>query len=153
MFGIKVAMEALPNIQPVGMMVMTFTIVYRRKALYPLYVFVLLNGLYAGFAMWWIPYLYLWTILWAVTMLLPKNMPKKISAFVYPVVCGLHGLLFGVLYAPAQAIMYGLDFKQMMAWIAAGLPFDAIHAAGNLAMGFLIIPFAKLLKEINRKII
>lgn len=150
MFVSKYMTEALPNIHLLGMLTMTYTIVYRKKALVPIYVFVFLIGLFNGFALWWIPYLYIWTILWGVTMLLPKNMSKKISIFVYAIVCSLHGLCYGTLYAPAQAIMYGLDFKGMVTWIIAGLPWDALHAAGNFAVGLLIAPFAVVLKDFHK---
>ncbi|MBO5397260.1 MAG: hypothetical protein J6A97_10310 [Clostridia bacterium] len=148
MFCSKILMEALPNIHLLGMLTMTYTIVLRKKALIPIYVYVLLNGLYGGFSMWWVPYLYIWTILWAVTMILPKNMPKKAACVVYPAVCGLHGLLFGILYAPAQAVMFGLDFRQMLSWIVAGLPFDALHGVGNLIAGLLIFPVSEFLKKL-----
>lgn len=148
MFCSKILMEALPNIHLLGMLTMTYTIVLRKKALIPIYVYVLLNGLYGGFSMWWVPYLYIWTILWAVTMILPKNMPKKAACVVYPAVCGLHGLLFGILYAPAQAVMFGLDFRQMLSWIVAGLPFDALHGVGNLIAGLLVFPVSEFLKKL-----
>jgi len=148
MFCSKILMEALPNIHLLGMLTMTYTIVLRKKALIPIYVYVLLNGLYGGFSMWWVPYLYIWTILWAVTMILPKNMPKKAACVVYPAVCGLHGLLFGILYAPAQAVMFGLDFEQTIAWITAGLPFDALHGVGNLIAGLLVFPVSEFLKKL-----
>lgn len=148
MFCSKILMEALPNIHLLGMFTMTYTIVLRKKALIPIYVYVLLNGLYGGFSMWWVPYLYIWTILWAVTMILPKNMPKKAACVVYPAVCGLHGFLFGILYSPAQAVMFGLDFEQLIAWITAGLPFDALHGVGNLIAGLLIFPVSEFLKKL-----
>ncbi len=151
MFCSKIIMEALPNIHLLGMLTMCYTLVFRTKALYPIYVYVILNGLYAGFNLWWIPYLYIWTILWGVTMLLPRQMPRKVALVIYPLICGLHGLLFGILYAPAQALMFGLNFKQMLAWIAAGLPFDVIHGIGNLAAGFLILPLTDLLKKLIRR--
>jgi energy-coupling factor transport system substrate-specific component len=78
-------------------------------------------------------------------MLLPRQMPKSVAAVVYPLICGIHGFAFGILYAPAQALMFGLDFKGMLAWIVAGLPFDLIHGAGNFAMGLLILPLSNLL--------
>ncbi len=146
MFVSKIAMEALPNIHLLAVLTVTYTIVFRKKALYPIYVYVLLNGLVSGFNLWWIPYLYIWTILWAVAMLLPKNMNKKIAIPVYMLVCGLHGLLFGVMYAPAQAFMYGLSFKGTIAWIVAGFPFDAIQGAGNFVLGLLILPLTKVIK-------
>lgn len=143
-------MEWAPNIHLLGMLTMAYTLTYRKKALIPIYVYVLLQGAFAGFALWWIPYTYIWTILWGITMILPKNMPAKIAVPVYMGVCALHGLCFGTLYAPAQAIMYGLSWKGMIAWIIAGLPFDAIHAAGNLVVGALILPLSRTLTKLEK---
>ncbi len=152
MYASKEIMAVLPNIHLLGMFTMLLTVVYRARALYPIYVYVFLNGLVYGFPLWWVPYLYVWAVLWGVTMLLPRNMPDKIAAVVYPLVCALHGLAFGTLYAPWQAIAFGLSWEGMIAWIIAGLPFDAIHAAGNLCAGLLILPFSKLLRRLNRTI-
>ncbi|MBQ8408677.1 MAG: hypothetical protein IJY39_07410 [Clostridia bacterium] len=151
MFCSKVVMEFLPNVHLLGMLTITYTLVFRTKALIPIYINVLLVGLYGGFNLWWVPYLYIWTILWGITMLLPKNMPKKIACVVYPVVCSLHGFAYGTLYAPAQALMFGLDFDGMVAWIIAGFPFDVIHGIGNLVAGLLIVPMTALLQRLVKK--
>ena len=148
MFCSKLAMEALPNIHLLGVLTMVYTIVYRYRALIPVYIYVILNGAFAGFNLWWVPYLYIWAILWGITMLLPRKMPKGAAAVVYPLVCGIHGFAFGALYAPAQALMFGLDFKGMLSWIVAGLPFDLIHGAGNFAVGLLILPLSELLRRL-----
>lgn len=151
MFCSKILMDALPNIHLVGMFIVLFTVVFRGKALIPIYIYVVLVGVYGGFSPWWVPNLYVWTVLWGVTMLLPRNMPKKVAAVVYPIVCALHGLLYGVLYAPAQALLFGLTFKGAVAWVVAGLPFDALHGLGNLLSGVLILPLAELLKKALKK--
>ena len=148
MYASKVLMEAFPNVHLIGVFVVAITVVYRVKALYPIYVFVLLTGLFAGFSAWWIPYLYIWTVLWGVIMLLPK----KVHPVVYILCCGLHGLLYGTLYAPAQAILFGLSFKGMLAWIAAGFAFDCIHGLSNLCCGLLIVPLIKIMQAAQRKI-
>ena len=150
MFCSKIVMEALPNIHLIGALTMIYTLVYRKKALYPIYIFALLTGLYGGFGLWWVPYLYIWTILWEITMLLPKGLNEKWGAIIYPAICALHGLAYGTLYAPAQAILFGLDFDGMIAWIVAGFPFDLIHAAGNLVAGLLILPLVKLLRRLEK---
>lgn len=150
MFVSKIVMEALPNIHLLGMLTMSYTIVFRKKALIPIYVYVLLNGLYAGFNVWWLPYLYIWTVLWGMTMLLPKRMPHAARAVVYPIVCALHGLMFGVLYAPAWAVVARMNFSAMLAWIAAGFPFDLIHAVGNLCLGMLILPLTTVLAKMAK---
>ena len=148
MFCSKVIMDALPNIHLLGMFIMVYTLVYRTKALIPIYLFIFMTGLYGGFGLWWLPYLYIWAILFGVTMLLPRHMPRALAAAVYPIVCCLHGLLYGVLYAPAQALIFGLDFKGMLAWIAAGFPFDLLHGLGNLVAGLLILPLSELLRKL-----
>ena len=150
MFASKMIMEVLPNIHILGMLTMVYTIAFRKKALIPLYVYIMLNGIFAGFATWWVPYLYIWTVLWAVTMILPKRMPKAVAMVVYPLICCLHGLLFGVLYAPAQALLFGLDFEGMIAWIATGFVFDVTHAIGNFGAGLLILPMAQLLTKLKQ---
>jgi len=150
MFCSKIIMEALPNIHLLGMFTMVFTVVFRKKALIPVYIFVLLNGLYGGFSLWWMPYLYVWTILWGITMLLPQKMPRRFAMLVYPCVCSLHGLAFGLLYAPAQALLFHLDFREMLLWVASGVPFDIMHGIGNLCAGMLILPLTELLKKLMR---
>ena len=150
MYASKLIMEAFPNIHLLGVFVIAITVVYRQKALYPIYIYVFLNGVFAGFNMWWIPYLYIWTILWGVTMLLPKNMPAKVKPIIYMVICALHGFLYGILYAPAQAIMFGLNFEGTVAWIAAGLPFDLIHGISNFFCGLLIVPIIAVLKKFSQ---
>ncbi len=147
-FASQIVFSPLPNIHPVAMLIMVLTIVYRGRALIPIYLYLFLLGLYDGFAQWWYPYLYIWLFLWGLTMLIPKNISEKKAVIVYPLVCAISGLTFGSLYAPAQALMYGYDFKTTLIWIFYGLPFDAIHAVGNLAMGTLVYPLVKLIKKI-----
>ena len=77
-------------------------------------------------------------------------LPKKCNRFVYMLICSAHGFLFGTLYAPAQALMFGLNFKGMIAWIVAGFPFDCIQGVGNFFAGFLIVPIASVLKRANQ---
>ncbi len=151
MFVSKVVMEVLPNIHLLGALTMVYTIVYRKQALIPIYVYVFLNGLFAGFSLWWFPYCYIWTILWGITMLLPKKMSPQIAVPVYVTVCALHGLLFGALYAPFQALAFGLNFEGMIAWVVSGLPFDIMHAIGNFASATLILPLSTLLAKLEKR--
>ncbi|MBQ7386499.1 MAG: hypothetical protein IJW04_08380 [Ruminococcus sp.] len=152
MFASKMLMEVLPNIHLLGVFTIATTVVYRQKALYPIYIYVILNGLIAGFNVWWVPYLYIWTILWGATMLLPKNMPKKAKPFIYSGLCGLHGFLYGILYAPAQALFFGLSFEAAVAWVVAGFPFDLIHGISNIVCGLLICPIIAILKKAEKYI-
>lgn len=150
MFASKKLMEFLPNIHLLGVFIIAFTVVYRLKALYPIYTYVILDGIFSGFNIWWVPYLYIWTLLWGAVMLLPKKLPRKAKPFVYIGLCGLHGFLYGVLYAPAQAIFFKLSFQATLTWIAAGLPFDIVHGISNLVCGLLICPLIALLRKADK---
>ena len=147
MFLSDLIMDALPNIHAIAMFTALFTLVYRWKALIPIYVYVGLTGVYAGLALWWIPYLYIWTILWVLVMLIPKKAPDKVKIALSMVFCSLHGILFGLFYAPAQALMYGLNFEKMVGWYLVGIPFDILSLIGNFAMSFLIKPLYKVMKR------
>ena len=151
MYASKMIMEVAPNVHLLGVFTIAFTVVYRKKALYPIYTYVLLNGIFCGFATWWIPYLYLWTVLWGATMLLPKRIPEKLRPLVYMLLCAAHGFLFGTLYAPAQALLYGLSFQKMIAWIISGLPWDFVHGVSNFFCGILIVPVIKILTFLENK--
>ena len=146
MYVSKMIMELLPNVHLLGVFIIAFTVVYRQKALYIIYTYVCLNGIFSGFAAWWIPYLYVWTVLWGAVMLLPRKLPRKAEPFVYMAVCAAHGFLFGTLYAPAQAILFGLSLQGMVAWIIAGLPWDCMHGVSNFFCGILIMPLIYALR-------
>ena len=150
MFLSRILMQWIPNVHFLALFIAAITLTYKVRALIPLYVYIMLDGVFAGFSMWWIPYLYIWLPLWLIFMLAGKiKLPQKIQVPLYMVLCALHGLAFGTLYAPAQALMFGLSFQGMITWIIAGLPFDMIHAAGNFASGALIIPLSSLLSKLE----
>ena len=150
MYASKIIMEFAPNIHLLGVFTIAFTVVYRKKALYPIYIYILLLGLFNGFSAWWIPHLYVWIILWGAVMLLPKKLPGKVETWIYMTVCALHGFLYGVLCAPSQAILYGLNIKGTIAWIVSGLPFDMIHGISNFFCGILIVPIIRTLRLAER---
>ena len=62
-FAAKYVMSFLPNIEPVSLMVMLFAVVFGWKALYPIYLYVLMEVLFYGISLWNINYLYIWAVL------------------------------------------------------------------------------------------
>jgi len=145
MYASKVLMDALPNIHLLGMFIVALTVVYRKKALYPIYIFVFLTGLFNGFNTWWLAYLYTWAVLWGMTMLLPKKMPKAAAPVVYCIISSIHGFLYGILCAPVWALFSGMDFKAAVAWVLSGTVFDITHGVSNLIWGVMIVPLIKVL--------
>ena len=124
-FSAKVIMMGLPNIEPVTLMVMLFAVTFGKKALYPIYVYVLLEFVLYGLNLWSINYLYVWTIL-AFAVLLLKDICTPLG---WALLAASFGLFFGVLCAPVYAVTGGLAFA--VAWWINGIPFDLIHGVSN----------------------
>lgn len=153
MFVADIVMNVIPNVHVGGMFIVVYTLVYRAKALLPIYTYILLIGLYEGIGIWWLSYLYIWAILWAVVMLLPRKMPKWLAPVVYSVVCAAHGFAFGLLWAPSQMLFFHFTWEQIAAWWSIGfVTADIPHGIGNLCASVLILPLTALLRRLNKSI-
>ncbi len=135
----QVAMAALPNIEPVTVVLMACAIVVGWQTLYPLYVFVMLEGLIYGFSIWFFNYLYVWLVLVAATVLL-RRMESRVF---FAVVGGVFGLLFGALCAIPYFFIGG--WAMGFSYWVAGIPFDLIHCVSNALLVFLLLPPLKKL--------
>ncbi len=152
MFASDILLDIAINVHLIAMLITAFTVVYRFKALIPIYIYILLNGLYYGFSGWLFGYLYVWAVLWAAVMLLPKNMKSRNAVIVYAAVAGLHGLLFGTMLAPINTLMMDFNLKQTIAWIASGIPADLIHCISNIIVtSMLCLPIINVLKKAEIK--
>lgn len=151
LFVSQIIAASLPNIELVSLFIIVWTRVYRYGALPGIGVFILLEGLYYGFGIWWVSYLYIWFILWALVMLVPqkkKEIDPFASAFGWACLSGVYGFAFGSLTAipwlfrggPAAAIAY----------IASGIPFDITHGVANFVLALLLaVPLIRLLSKLR----
>lgn len=128
----QVALSGLANVELVSLLVILFTLKFKRTALYSIYVFVLIEGLIYGFHLWWVSYLYVWTILAGLTWLF-RGMERSIywAAF-----SGAFGLIFGALCAIPYLFTGG--FAMAAAYWVSGIPFDLAHCAGNFLLCLLL---------------
>ncbi len=142
-FALQVAMSSLPNIEPVSLLVMVFAAVFGWKALYPTYVYVVLDILLFGIGTWNINYLYIWAIL-AVAAMLLRNMTHPLA---WAVLSGVYGLLFGLLCAPVDVFIGGFSYAAAK-WIS-GIPFDLLHCGGNFLIALVaFLPLRKLMEKL-----
>ncbi len=140
----KELMAFLPNIEPVTLLLMCTTLVYGAKALYPCYIFVLLEGLLYGFGWWFFFYLYVWAILVLAVLLLR---PVNTSWVIWTVVAALFGLLFGPLSA-LQSLLVG-GWRMAFSYWISGIPFDILHCVGNAVLcGLLLKPLTGLMRKL-----
>jgi len=131
-FAAKVAMMSLPNIEPVSLLVMVFAVTFGKKALFPLYVYVLLEFALFGFGLWSAAYLYVWALLAFAAWLL-RNMRSPLG---WAVLSGAFGLLFGLLCAPVYVLTGVPAFA--LSWWLSGIPFDLTHCGGNFALALAL---------------
>lgn len=147
-FGAKVAMSALPNIEPVSLLVMLFAVVFGRRCLYPIYLYVMLEILFYGIQLWNINYLYVWTILALAAWLMRRTR----HPLAWALLSGVFGLLFGALCAPVYLFSGGLGFA--VSWWISGIPYDIAHCAGNFLIALvLFVPLRKLLERLYAQIL
>jgi len=140
----QVALAFLPNIEVVSLLIIIYTLFFKKKTLYVIYLFALLEGLIYGFGTWWIMYLYVWTILWGIAML----MQKEKSPFIWAFVSGFFGLAYGTLCSVPYFIIGGV--KTGLAWIASGLMFDVTHGIGNFVVALVLFqPLYLLFQKVH----
>lgn len=146
-FALQVVMSPLPNIEPVSLLVMLFAVVFGWKALYPIYIFVVMEILYYGISLWNIYYLYIWTIL-AIAAL---AMRKVENTLLWALLSAVFGLLFGALCGIVDAFMGGLAFA-VSKW-AMGIPFDVAHCVGNFVITIVLFrPLRRLLQKLYARV-
>lgn len=131
-FALQVVMSGLPNIEPVSLLVMLFAVVFGWKALYPVYIFVVMEILFYGFSTWNIYYFYVWTIL-AVAAVFLRRMEQPLG---WALVSAVFGLCFGALCGIVDIFIGGWGYA-LAKWIS-GIPFDVLHCAGNFIITLLL---------------
>lgn len=132
LFVSQVGLAFLPNIEVVSLLIILYTMFFKKKTLYIIYIFVLLEGLLYGFGIWWIMYLYVWTLLWGLTMLLKNEKSPVIWAFI----SGFYGLSFGTLCSVPYFFTGGVHMA--VSWIISGLIMDIVHGVGNFFVTLLL---------------
>ena len=139
MMATQVALAALPNIHLVAVFVILAALLFGWKSLCSVYIFVLLEGLIYGFSMWFINYLYVWTVLAILAICFRKNR----SRWFWTAVSGIFGLLFGALCAIPYFFIGG--WAAAFSYWVAGIPFDLIHCVSNAVLTcILLMPLYRL---------
>ena len=145
-FAAKYVMSALPNIEPVSLMVMLFAVTFGIKALFPGYLYVIMEILFYGLGQWNFCYLYVWTVL-AVLALSLRNMSHPLG---WAMLSGAFGLFFGALCGIVDIFIGGFGYA-ISKWVS-GIGFDLAHCAGNFVIALLLfVPLRTLLEKHYKK--
>ena len=144
-FAAKYVMSWMPNIEPVSLMVMLFAVTFGIKALFPVYLYVLLEILFYGLGTWNICYLYVWAVL-TVLALVMKKMEHPLG---WAMLSGMFGLFFGALCGIVDIFIGGFGYA-LSKWVS-GIPFDLAHCAGNFVIALLLFaPMRTLLDNLYK---
>lgn len=142
----QVGLSFLPNIELVSLLIIVYTMVFRKKVFLIIYTFVLLEGLIYGFGTWWFTYLYVWTVL----ALLAWCFREMESTLGWAILNAAFGLMFGALTALTNLFISGIG--GMISYWVAGIPFDLLHCAGNFATALVLFkPLTALFKRLLPK--
>ena len=140
-FAAKYVMSFLPNIEPVSLMVMLFAVVFGKKWVYPVYLYVVMEILFYGISLWNINYLYIWAVL-AVAAYFLRNMRSPLG---WALLSGAFGLLFGALCGIVDVFIGGFSYA-VTKWVS-GIPFDILHCAGNFVIALILFESLRKLME------
>lgn len=123
----QIALSFIPNVETVSLFIILFSLIYNKKAMYIVFVFVAIMGLIYGFRLWWFGYVILWPFLCITTYKLKTIINGKY--LILSLYSGSFGLLFGFFYAIPYGIFGGINAG--IAYWVSGIPFDIIHGIGN----------------------
>lgn len=119
--------QFIPNFEIVSLFIIIFSLIYDKKILRSIFIFIFLMGVSYGFGIWILGYIIIWPLLSIATILLKKHLIKnylRLSLY-----SGMFGFLFGFFYSIAYILFGG--FKLAFTYWIQGIYFDVIHMIGN----------------------
>ena len=136
----KVTLAGIPNVELTSFWIILFTICFKKRIIYVIPIFILIEGAMYGFGLWWIMYLYSWPLLAFIAW----RLRKMNSAISWSILSGIFGLLYGALCSIPYFIIGttsgGIEsgFASGFSWWIAGIPFDLIHGIANFVLMFVL---------------
>lgn len=148
-FASQVLLAGLPNIELVSAIFLVIALALNLStSMMIAFIFVMLEGLYWGFADWVIGYLYIWPLFILVVYLLKKRLDTPLKA---AFISGAFGLLFGTLFSLQHLVLFGP--KAALAYILSGISFDVVHGVGNfILMLALFEPLKRVILLVRSKV-
>lgn len=137
----QVAMGFLPNIEIVTLLFILYTLIFGKKVFFMIYAFVILEGIVYGIGLWWVNYLYVWSIQAVITWFFRK----QTSVVFWSIMSGFYGLTFGALCALTTIFISGP--AAAFAYWVSGLGFDITHCIGNVVICLILFKPLKMVME------
>lgn len=149
----RVLFQFLPNIKPVTSIIIITTLSLGLYiAMQVVVTTTLLSAILLGIGPYVFFQIFAWMIIVLITFFIKKYInPKNIA--LYTIWAGLSGFVFGLIVS-SEKLLYGWAY--FLTYYLAGIPFDALHALGNILFFpicyFALTPiFKKQLKKQMQK--
>ena len=130
----QLALAVLPNVEIVSLLIVIFTLLFKRDAIYMCLVYVMFTGFQWGFGLWWFTYLFVWPLFSVVVGRLAGMISDNWQ--VWSFVLAVFGLMFGFLFALPYIVL--ISPKYALAYWVAGIPWDIAHCIANFLVSITI---------------
>lgn len=148
-FVIKMIMSPLPNIEPVSLLTIVYTIIFGMKAICPISIYIMLEILLYGLGIWSVGYLYVWFVLMFIVLCV-HNTSNSTNALLWAIISGAYGLFIGALYIPLYVITGDVAFA--MTWWVSGIPYDIVHCIANFILCILLFkPIVNAISKLTKQ--
>ncbi len=141
---VQLAFAFLPNVELVTIFLILYTIHFRFKTLYIIYIFAIVEALIFGFSIWWFSYLYVWLMLFIFVYSF-RNID---SPLIFALISSIFGLSFGAL--TSLPFLFTGGICAMISYIASGVVFDIVHCIANFLVVFILFkPLNHICSRLN----
>lgn len=139
----KWALSFIMNVEIVTLLIILYSLFFGKKVFYAIYAFVFIEGILYGFGIWWIMYLYVWTLLALITMLFRKQQ----SLLFWSLLSAFYGLIFGALCSIPYFFAGGAAMA--FSWWISGIPADILHGVSNFILCLILFtPLKTVLQKV-----
>lgn len=136
----RLMFQFIPNIQPMTDIFLILTIYQGVKVgIIVSILSVIITSLYLGVGLWTLSQLLSFSILITITAMLSWCSIFRKSLILQIIFAGVVGFLYGFIISIFESRVYGI--KIFWSYYLSGIPFDAMHALGNVVFYMLLHPF------------
>lgn len=146
----RIVFQFLPNIQPVTVMLICLAIFAgTRSAVLLAIISTYVSNIYLGLGIWTIWQILGWVTVSLLSGLLAQQL-KNANIYIFSLYCGMMAYVYGIVIQLGTYSYTG----NFIAYYLASLPFDTLHAIGNIGFAIILTPILqrilpRYLKNVN----
>ncbi|WP_027107984.1 ECF transporter S component [Lacticigenium naphthae] len=134
----RLAFQFLPNVQPVTVILMILTLALGiKEGLIVTVLSILLSNMSMGMGVWTIAQIVSYSMIVIIIGLL-RLVKYDFPLFAKAALAGFLGYAYGFIISLVQAPFFGI--QNFWAYYLAGIPFDTMHALGNIGFYIILAP-------------